>query len=96
MKNVLKNILLIILIILLASTFFEKQSTHSSSLENDIVIVDSGIALESTSNELIEEDKVETSTNMFAKIGQMITNILIKIAEFISKIVSSIFLVFLY
>ena len=58
MKNFIKNALLVVLVVLLASTFLDnKVSSLSSSLENDIIIVDSGIALPYNDDMLEQECK---------------------------------------
>ena len=91
MKNFIKNALLVVLVVLLASTFLDnKVSSLSSSLENDIIIVDSGIALPDN-DDMLEQETIINS-NIFSKLGSFVSNIFSKIAEFISKIIGMVFM----
>lgn len=88
MKNFFKYSFLIILVVLLIGSIFKENETqHNSSLDSNVLIVES--------NNEIEVDEITTqspnnSANIFAKIGAFISNIIYKLFEFIFSIISKV------
>lgn len=88
MKGFIKTAFLVIIVVLLTSTFLsEGKAKLSSSLENDIIIVDKGEALDSSDNITY----IEPSDNIFAKIGSALSNLLSSLANMISKLIGGFF-----
>ncbi len=89
MKSFIKTAFLVIIVVLLTSTFLsEGKEKISTSLDNDIIIVDKGEAVDSNNDKVTY---IEPSDNIFAKLGSALSNLLSSIASIISKLIGGIF-----
>lgn len=95
MKNFFKYGFFILLIVLLIATLFDTSSDSkgSTSLDSNALIVES--------NDNIDVDDIETpvykeDSNIFAKIGAFLSNLIYQISNFIFSLISKLFVNYSY